>query len=139
MTTVNTDQFAKTQTNRVTKFKPSEFGGEVRTAYAKYDSDNGTLADGDDIRLFRLPKGARVLTVGAVFGDFGQDVVLDVGTSSTADLFAADVDVSSAGTYRAAAEDVGELDDDTLVLAKLSGADPADDQNLQVFVTYVTT
>lgn len=139
MATISSEQFTKTEATPPGKLKPSEFGGEVRVAYAKHNSEDGPLADGDDIRLFRLPEGARVLTVGAVFGAFGSSVVLDVGTSSNADLFAADVDVSSAGTYLEAAEDVGELNDDTLVFATLSGANPADDKDLQVFVTYVKT
>lgn len=136
---VDSVQYANTQKKPVSKLMPNEFGGEVRVAYAKWDSDDGSLDDGDTINLFVLPKGARVLSVGGVFGDFGSSVVLDVGTEDTADAFAADVDVSSAGTYYGTAEDLSELDEDTIVIATLSGANPADDADLHVFVTYVKT
>lgn len=136
---VDSLQYAKTQQTPITKLTPNEFGGEVRVAYAKWDSDDGSLDNGDTVNLFRLPSGARILSVGAVFGAFGSSVVLDVGTGGTADLFAADVDVSGAGTYLAASDSLDALSDDTLLIATLSGADPADDADLEVFVTYVKT
>ncbi|NBB92344.1 MAG: hypothetical protein GVY32_04150 [Gammaproteobacteria bacterium] len=136
---VDSLQYAKTQATPVSKLQPNEFGGEIRVAYAKWDSDNGALGNGDTVNLFRLPKGSRVLAVGAVFEAFGSSVVLDVGTGGTADLFAADVDVSTAGSYHEASDSLEALSDDTLLIATLSGADPADNADLEVFVYYVKT
>lgn len=139
---VDSVQYAKTQQTPITKLQPNEFGGEVRVAYAKWDSDDGTLDNGDTVNLFRLPKGSRVLAVGAVFEAFGGSTVLDVGTGGTggtADLFAADVDVSSAGSYHEASDSLEALSDDTLVIATLSGSNPADNADLEVFVYYAKT
>lgn len=72
--------------------RANEIGGRVRIAYATYEAT--ALPSGDDINMFRLPQGARILSGELAHDALGSGTTLSVGHSAYTD---------SAGTAVAAA------------------------------------
>jgi hypothetical protein len=134
MATVDSTQYSNANASPPNKLDPTEFGGELRSAYAKF---NGTLADGDDINLFTLPDGARVQMVSYKNAAFGSSVAMDIGTSDDDDRFVAAESVAAAGQGLVPSLDPGtKIDGPTVIKAKLEGANPNDDVDLEVMVYY---
>jgi len=101
--------YSNVRTN-LTQNDPSEFvqanqlGGAMRVAHAEYEAS--ALASGDDIEMFALPNGARILHGKLCHDPMGATTTLSVGhaayTSSAGTAVAADVDA-----YKAAAASTG--------------------------------
>ncbi len=78
-------------------FAPPTYGGPIAVKYGQVTYQNGAAAPAT---LFTLPKGAVIVgwmtNVVTPFNDSGTDV-LDIGVTGTANRFADNLDVSSAG------------------------------------------
>jgi hypothetical protein len=143
MADFNSDQWAQ----RLSVAFPGEIGaaqdynGRVRTAYAKFTGGVSTLAQNDRIRLFEIPGGARVVGVKTRHGAFGFSVTLAIGTTASAAKYLAATSIAAAGTINAVpATFTPESGNQPVTLyATLGGANPADDQDLEVLVEYVLT
>lgn len=138
MTTFDSDQYAKrgSVTAAADMLEPFEGGGRVRVLYAKHTGDT-TLAQNDIINLFVLPKNAVPLLLRTAYGAFGANVTLDVGWSGDEDALEAALDVSSASSTFGFVDDATQVTADKIVQAKLEGANPADDKDLEVWLFYV--
>ena len=96
------------------KIAKGDFNGEVQSAFASYT----LLADatsGDVLKLFKLPKGARVLDWKVNCPDLGSTGVMDFGWAAAAEL-------DSAGVTLEAADDDGfNVDQDVSGQASIVG------------------
>lgn len=121
---------------------PDILGGRVRVAWFE-SKDSYDAASGDRVRLAKLPDGARVLGGRVDFGAFGTSVTLDIGDDDDDDRYISAHDVSSAGQTDFAntvALGMGHKvsgSGQTTVWAKLEGADPAADKQLDGYIYYV--
>lgn len=121
---------------------PDILGGRVRVAWFE-SKDSYDAASGDRVRLAKLPDGARVLEGRVDHGAFGAGVTLDIGDDDDDDRYISGDDVSSAGQVNFAntvALGMGHKisgSGQTTIWAKLEGADPAADKQLDGYIKYV--
>lgn len=137
MTTHNSVQYAlkASQTSAGTPLKPVYNRGKVRVSYGSIVASGQTLAENDLIKLFDLPAGAVPLYYMARNGAFGASVTMDIGTSSTQDLYEAAVSISAASQLGPTPLDNNDiLTAKTTIYAKLEGANPADDKALEIWL-----
>jgi len=112
--------------------------GNVVSAYATYEvPDSDGPADGEDIAMFTLPKGAVLIAMVLAADDGTASLVVDVGHATTADAYMADIDASS--DFVNALETGGgiPLAADTEVLMTFTGAAPAATHNYYLTAVYI--
>ena len=136
--------------------KPNEMYGRMRSTRFTFNTGAG-VTDGEAIVAAILPKGARVLRIFTAFEDMGGSAAVDVGlfgndgsgyisadNSTTADdddLFAAALDISSAGEATIAdtiAQNYGyELEKECALVLTAESDDWAADKDIIGHVEYV--
>lgn len=120
--------------------KIADTNGRVRTSYAKFTSGE-VLAQNDRILLFKLPAGCRVIQWASRSEAFGASVVMDLGTDATPARIADNVDIAAAGVDSgfSLSWDIlpGQGGSEVSIYATLAGANPADNADLEVLVTWV--
>lgn len=94
MATLYSDGYNKAWVNDPSeKVNPGELTGRVKVAYANHTFVANVNAIADVIKLFRLPKGARVLQATVVSPSLGTTGILSLGNAASADAVeAADPD-----------------------------------------------
>ena len=140
MATFNSTQFANGIADPVVQNPPTDDEGRVRWKFATLPANHGnTLAQDDFINLFKLPKDCRPLEILRTNGAFGASVTLDVGFSGDEDAFESAVSVAAAQTtpVLGVVDDISVLTSEVTVQAKLEGANPPDDQELTIGISYV--
>jgi hypothetical protein len=112
--------------------------GRVRQCYGKLAASGQTLAQNDTVQFFEVPAGARILGFIIVAGALGTSVTLALGDGTDADRFVAAYSVAAATANYKPSLDLALTTARTVVTATLAGANPADDQDIEVVCQYVT-
>ena len=147
MANVNSVEYAKTITNPPTMLDPQVDHGKVRIAYASFEtgaSNNGAVASGDTITLFKIPSGAHVVGGYLHMDDNASSTTAVVGDSGDADGWCTSTAVASGPTYTNLA-DVGgaywlgtnPLTSEMTVILTAGGANYADDVTVRCVMYYV--
>ncbi len=76
--------------------------GRLRVQYDEYEA--AALADGSDIAVARLPRGARVIDVVVHHDALGASTTLEVGDAADSDRFVAARSTASAGSIALSAD-----------------------------------
>jgi len=95
MASVKGVNFTNITATPVVKADSSEWHGNLRVQYDSYEASS--LADGSDISVARLPKGAKVYDVIVHFDALGASTTLKVGDSADDDRYIAATATTSAG------------------------------------------
>jgi len=114
------------------------WGGKVRVQYDEYTAN--ALANGSDISVAKLPKGAIFLQAIIIHEDLGTSVTLQMGDSGDDDRYLAASAADTAGVLEARAKTgVGhKMTADTTIFLKTGGADTTGaDKKIQVITFYV--
>lgn len=132
------------RTSADVKLNPAK-GLTLRVEYAKITGGEQTLAQNDLVNLFDLPNGAiphAYKLKAAVGTGFGASVTLDVGWSGAENALISALDIHAAGSgVNVGWTLLGAGPSDPLtayrqVQAKFEGANPADNQDLEIWLAY---
>ena len=93
MANFRSTQLALVDLNPITKLNSSFSEGKLRVKCFDWTGD---AAQNDTVQFCTLPKGARIIEGFLDFTDLGTSVTLDVGDGTTADKYAAAIDVATA-------------------------------------------
>lgn len=124
MATVNSDTFAKVEEGKLT-LASGLMDTSVLSKCCEYEASS--LADGDIINLFHMPKGAVIKEIIVDFDDLGTGTTLDVGDGNDVDRYIDGADTATAaGTARINAIDgrnyrIGTTAGDEIITAKNLG------------------
>jgi len=124
MATVNGTNYAKAAdpTPGTNILAAKYWGGKVRVQYDNYTCSS--TADGTEINVAKLPKGAVFLFAIISHAALGTGVTLQMGDSGDDDRYLAATSAESAGQIIATAQNgVGyEMSSDTTIFVKIGGA-----------------
>lgn len=116
------------------KLEPAQ-NGVMRVFYGKMTASAQTLAQDDFVNMFDLPAGCTPCFYKLAYGAFGASVTLDIGWSGDENALESALDVSSAGALNwTAVDDSTPLTAAKTLQAHFEGANPADDQSLEVWL-----
>ena len=116
------------------KVKANELGGRMRVAFAEYEASS--LASGDDIEMFILPDGARILHGYLAHDAMGSSTTLSVGHGAYKNADGTSVAKDVDEFYAAAASTSAQKVDVANTLALGSGIEvDADGDGYNVTVT----
>lgn len=137
MAEFNSSQVANKNLRPTVPTSGVDTGGTVRSWRATLAAAHGfTLAQNDTLNLFveKITGQSRVSHIVVSNGAFGAGATLDIGTTADPDRFAAGIDIATAGSSVTVALDRDALTDDVDIIATFTGANPADDQALDIEV-----
>jgi len=126
MANVDSVQYANSTAVPISLAKPNELGGRIRVAYFSYTTPAAGLTNGDVIRAFTLPKGARIISGRLAWEALGASTTLSVGYSGSATRYLGATSSASAGgadlANTVALNHGDELSASQVILVTLGGA-----------------
>lgn len=143
-TNFDSTQYAKTQSTPHTLLQPTEMGGYVKCAWATVESTTD-FDDTDTINLFTLPKNSRPVAGYVTADDEAACATIQIGTAASAAGYMAATSIENGPTYLDMVSTGGVLwlgdqvlTADTLILAKIGGADLTGSSTITVWMLYVS-
>jgi hypothetical protein len=137
----NSVQYAVLSGNPFDRVKGTFVEGRVRLAFGAIPGGQHTLAQGDSIKLFDLPAGAMPVAIVLRTGALGSGVMMSLGTTPNGNNLMAATSVAAAtnAVVPVAPGALAPLAEKRTVYAYLDGANPADNQPIEVGILYALT
>ena len=146
MASFNSDQYANiVNSPAITRLKPIERTGKVRLAYASYTTPaSAGPAAGDTLNLFKLPVGARVISLDVIAPASFVTSSAAIGNTASATTYGSAVDLSTAGrkqfiTTTAALDATATANNNSedIVYMTFTTGNPAASKQIDVICLYV--
>ncbi len=141
MASVNSDQYADAVATPTVIRKPTDHTGRVRVAFASYLTDaSAAPVAGDTLNLFKLPAGARVLSMVALVPAGFVTSSAKIGITGDDDRYGSGLDLSAIGRKEfitVAADAMYVTTAEVAVFMTFTTGDPNEAAQIAVICEYV--